>query len=350
MELAQENGTAVLMISHDLAMVARYAHRIAVMQQGRIVEQGEVAEILFRPKHSYTRRLLDALPKRAPARCVERGGTPLVSVRDLTIDYAGRRRLFSRAPDKRAVDGVSLDIHPRETVALVGASGSGKTTFGRCLAGLVGPSAGTVLFRGQPIDRVHTAAWRDYRLNCQMVFQDPFSSLDPRMRVGDIVSEPLRHVAALTRSERQLSLERTLADVGLEPALARRYPHELSGGQRQRVAIGRAIIRRPALVIADEPVSALDMTIQKQILELLKSLQEAYDFACVFISHDLGAVEQVADRVFVMESGRIVEAGERDAVFDQPQHDYTRRLLAASPALSLAGDGFELRSRSSVAV
>jgi peptide/nickel transport system ATP-binding protein len=348
-ELARENGTAVLMISHDLAMVARYAHRIAVMQQGRIVEQGDVSEILFRPQHAYTRRLLDALPKRGPARRVERSGAPLVSVQGVTIDYAGRQRLFSRAPAKRAVDGVSLDIFPRETVALVGASGSGKTSLGRCLAGLIQPSSGTVLFRGDPVEKRHPA-WRQYRLNCQMIFQDPFSSLDPRMRIGDIVAEPLRHVPDMSRSERFERLERTFVDVGLDPALAGRYPHELSGGQRQRVAIGRAIIRRPALVIADEPVSALDMTIQKQILALLRSLQEAYDFACLFISHDLGAVEQVADRVLVMDAGQVVEAGERDAVFEQPQHDYTRRLLAASPALSVAGEGFELQSRSRVAI
>jgi peptide/nickel transport system ATP-binding protein len=183
-----------------------------------------------------------------------------------------------------------------------------------------------------------------------MVFQDPFSSLDPRMRVGDIVAEPLRHVPNLGRPERLRLLERILADVGLDTSLAQRFPHELSGGQRQRVATGRAIIRRPALIIADEPVSALDMTIQKQILELLKSLQDAYDFACLFISHDLGAVEQVADRVLVMDAGKVVEAGARDDIFDRPRHDYTKRLLAASPSLSVSGSGFELHSRSRLAV
>lgn len=349
-ELAKENGTAVLMISHDLAMVARYAHRIVVMQQGRIVEQGGIADILFRPQHPYTRRLLDALPKRGPARQVARNDTPLIAARDLVVDYAGRQRWFSRGPAKRAVDGVSLEIFPRETVALVGASGSGKTTLGRCLAGLIKPSGGELLYRGKTVGASRTEAWRDYRLNCQMVFQDPFSSLDPRMRVGDIVAEPLRHVRGLTRPERLQLLERTLMDVGLDSSLAQRFPHELSGGQRQRVAIGRAIIRRPALIIADEPVSALDMTIQKQILELLKSLQEAYDFACLFISHDLGAVEQVADRVLVMEAGKVVEAGPRDEIFDQPRHDYTKRLLAASPSLSVSGSGFKLRSRNRLAV
>ncbi len=349
-ELARENGTAVLMISHDLAMVARYAHRIAVMQDGRIVEQGEIADILFRPQHPYTRRLLDALPKRSPARHIAQDDQPLIAACDVIIDYAGRQRLFSRGPGKRAVDGVSLEVFARETVALVGASGSGKTTLGRCLAGLIRPSSGALLYRGQPINRSNAAARRDFRLNCQMVFQDPFSSLDPRMRVGEVVAEPLRHVPGLSRPERRLQLERTLADVGLDPALAQRFPHELSGGQRQRVAIGRAIIRRPALIIADEPVSALDMTIQKQILELLKSLQEAYDFACLFISHDLGAVEQVADRVLVMENGKVVESGPRDDIFDRPRHDYTKRLLAASPSLSVSGSGFELQTRSRAAI
>ncbi|HWA47903.1 MAG TPA: ABC transporter ATP-binding protein [Dongiaceae bacterium] len=349
-ELAKENGTAVLMISHDLAMVARYAHHIAVMRQGHIVEQGEIADILFRPQHPYTRRLLDALPKRGPARQVDRTDAPLIAARDVTVDYAGRQRWFSRGPGKRAVDGVSLEIFPRETVALVGASGSGKTTLGRCLAGLIKPSGGELLYRGKPVGRSKTEAWRDYRLNCQMVFQDPFSSLDPRMRVGDIVAEPLRHVPNLGRLERLRLLERILADVGLDSSLAQRFPHELSGGQRQRVAIGRAIIRRPALIIADEPVSALDMTIQNQILELLKSLQDTYDFACLFISHDLGAVEQVADRVLVMDAGKVVETGPRDEIFDRPRHDYTKRLLAASPSLSVAGSGFELQTRSRLAI
>ncbi|MGK9167566.1 ABC transporter ATP-binding protein [Inquilinus limosus] len=346
-ELTRENGTAVLMISHDLAMVARYARHVVVLQHGRAVDGGPTEQVLLSPRDDYTRKLLDALPKRGPARPVADQGEPLIAVEDVTIDHAGRQRLFSRTPPKRAVDGVSLAIHPGETVALVGGSGSGKTTLGRAIVGLLRPSHGRILFRGRDVHGDHRdAAARDHRLNCQMIFQDPYSSLDPRMRVGPIVAEPLRLVPEMTARQKAERLAETLIDVGLSPDHARRYPHQLSGGQRQRVAIARAIIRRPAFVIADEPVSALDMTVQKQILELFRALQDRYGFACLFVSHDLGAVEQVADRVAVMQAGKIVEAGPRDAVFDRPQHDYTRELLAAAPALHrLDGGGFELKGR-----
>ncbi|WP_026871004.1 ABC transporter ATP-binding protein [Inquilinus limosus] len=346
-ELTRENGTAVLMISHDLAMVARYARHVVVLQRGRAVDGGPTEQVLLSPRDDYTRKLLDALPKRGPARPAAGSSEPLIAVEDVTIDHAGRQRLFSRTPPKRAVDGVSLAIHPGETVALVGGSGSGKTTLGRAIVGLLRPSHGRILFRGRDVhgDRQDAAA-RDHRLNCQMIFQDPYSSLDPRMKVGAIVAEPLRLVPEMTAPQKAERLAETLTDVGLSPDHARRYPHQLSGGQRQRVAIARAIIRRPAFVIADEPVSALDMTVQKQILELFRALQDRYGFACLFVSHDLGAVEQVADRVAVMQSGKIVEAGPRDAVFDHPQHDYTRELLAAAPALHrLDGGGFELKGR-----
>ncbi len=346
-ELTRENGTAVLMISHDLAMVARYARHVVVLQHGRAVDGGPTEQVLLSPRDDYTRKLLDALPKRGPARPPVDTSVPLIAVEDVTIDHAGRQRLFSRTPPKRAVDGVSLAIHPGETVALVGGSGSGKTTLGRAIVGLLKPTAGRILFRDGDVhgDRDGAAA-RDHRLNCQMIFQDPYSSLDPRMKIGQIVSEPLRLAPEMTPKQKADRLAETLADCGLTQAYAGRYPHQLSGGQRQRVAIARAIIRRPAFVIADEPVSALDMTVQKQILELFRALQERYGFACLFVSHDLGAVEQVADRVAVMQSGKIVESGPRDTVFDHPQHDYTRELLAAAPALHrLDGGGFELKGR-----
>ncbi|WP_395680150.1 ABC transporter ATP-binding protein [Inquilinus sp.] len=346
-ELTRENGTAVLMISHDLAMVARYARHVVVLQHGRAVDGGPTEQVLLSPRDDYTRKLLDALPKRGAARPPVDTSAPLIAVEDVTIDHAGRQRLFSRTPPKRAVDGVSLAIHPGETVALVGGSGSGKTTLGRAIVGLLKPTSGRILFRDGDVhgDRDGAAA-RDHRLNCQMIFQDPYSSLDPRMKVGQIVSEPLRLAPEMNAAQKADRLAETLADCGLTQAYAGRYPHQLSGGQRQRVAIARAIIRRPAFVIADEPVSALDMTVQKQILELFRALQERYGFACLFVSHDLGAVEQVADRVAVMQSGKIVESGPRDTVFDHPQHEYTRELLAAAPALHrLDGGGFELKGR-----
>jgi peptide/nickel transport system ATP-binding protein len=304
------------------------------MQQGMIVEQGTTEHILSAPPHPYTRRLLDALPRRGPAQPVAPAGTPLIELRDLVIDYPGRKRLFAgETAAKRAVDGVSLSLQPGETLALVGQSGSGKTTLGRALVGLVTPSGGEVLFRGRSMRGVSAAERRAMRRQCQFIFQDPYSSLDPRMRVGEVLGEPLRNLPDLGAGERRARVEAVLDDVGLPRDFLRRFPHELSGGQRQRVAIGRAIIGRPALVIADEPVSALDMTVQKQILELFGSLRRQYGFACLFISHDLGAVEQVADRVAVMQDGRIVELATRDALFDDPQHAYTRQLLAATPSL-----------------
>ena len=345
-ELTRENGTAVLMISHDLAMVARYARHVVVLQRGRAVDGGPTEQVLLHPRDDYTRRLLDALPKRGPARPPVDRTVPLLAVENVTIDHAGRQRLFSRSAAKRAVDGVSLAIHPGETLALVGGSGSGKTTLGRAIIGLKQPSGGRILFRGQEVHGGQGPGARDHRLNCQMIFQDPYSSLDPRMKIGAIVAEPLRLAPEMSAKQKADRLAETLVDCGLSPEHAGRYPHQLSGGQRQRVAIARAIIRRPALVIADEPVSALDMTVQKQILELFRSLQERYGFACLFVSHDLGAVEQVADRVAVMQSGKIVETGPRDTVFDHPQHDYTRELLAAAPSLHrLDGGGFELKGR-----
>jgi peptide/nickel transport system ATP-binding protein len=345
-ELTRENGTAVLMISHDLAMVARYARHVVVLQHGRAVDGGPTEQVLLSPRDDYTRKLLDALPKRGPTRPPVEQDQPLIAVENVTVDHAGRQRMFSRTAAKRAVDGVSLAIHPGETVALVGGSGSGKTTLGRAIVGLLKPSGGRILFRGRDVHGRHDAAARDHRLNCQMIFQDPYSSLDPRMTIGQIVAEPLRLVPEMTAKQRTERLAETLVDCGLTPEHAGRYPHQMSGGQRQRVAIARAIIRRPAFVIADEPVSALDMTVQKQILELFRALQDRYGFACLFVSHDLGAVEQVADRVAVMQSGKIVETGPRDTVFDHPQHAYTRELLAAAPSLHrLADGGFELKGR-----
>jgi peptide/nickel transport system ATP-binding protein len=330
-------GTAVLMVSHDLPMVARYTGRIVVMAQGRIVEENTTEELLRRPREAYTRRLLGAMPRRLPARPVSEAA-PIVEVKGLVIDYPGRRRLLRKAPDKRALHGIDLTIRPGEVVAVVGGSGSGKTTLGRAIAGLIRPSRGAILFDGRPIAK-GMSAWRDYRLNCQMVFQDPYSSLDPRMTLGELIGEGLRLVPGLGPAEKRKRTAEALAEVGLTPEFGSRYPHELSGGQRQRVAIARAVVRRPSFVIADEPVSALDVTVRAQILQLFADLQKRRGFSCLFISHDLAVVEQVADRVVVMQDGRIVEEGPRDAVFDRPQAPYTRLLLSAIPALETSGDG-----------
>ncbi|MCA0241872.1 MAG: ABC transporter ATP-binding protein [Proteobacteria bacterium] len=341
--LTREQGAAAIVISHDLAMVAEFAQRVVVMEAGRIVETGSSEAILLQPRHPYTRRLLDALPRRAPARAVARTPVPVLEVRDLAVDFPGRRGLFRRkSAPKQAVRGVSLQVMAGETVALVGASGSGKTTVGRAIVGLQAASRGEVLFQGRPIGIRDAAAHQAWRQGCQMVFQDPYGSLDPRMRVAELVAEALR---ALRRPEAAERVRQTLAEVGLDPAFGERFPHELSGGQRQRVAIARAIVRKPAFVVADEPVSALDMTVQKQILSLIRALQDKHGFACLFVSHDLGAVEQVADRVLVMDEGQIVEDGARDQVFDHARHPVTRRLLGAMPALQPEGEGFRLLRR-----
>lgn len=334
-ELTRAEGTAVLLISHDLPMVARYTSRLVVMEKGVIVEQGTTEDILQKPQHPYTKKLLSSLPFRAEARVLPSDAKAMVSARDIIVDYPGRKGFLKKAAPKRALHGVSIDIHEGEVVALVGGSGSGKTTLGRTIAGLVKESSGQILFNG----RARDADWTDYRMNCQMVFQDPYSSLDPRMTILSLVEEALRLVPDITSADKKKRAYETLEEVGLNSDYALRYPHELSGGQRQRVAIARAIARRPKFLIADEPVSALDVTVRAQVLDLFSNLQKRYGFSCLFISHDLGVVEQVADRVIVMQDGRIIEQGDRDTIFDTPKEAYTRRLLQAIPALDLNENG-----------
>jgi peptide/nickel transport system ATP-binding protein len=334
-ELTKAEGTAILLISHDLPMVARYTSRIVVMEKGVVVEQGTTEQILETPQHTYTRKLLSSLPTRGEVREIDTGSAPMISARNIVVDYPGRKSLFRKGTPKRALHGVSVDIHAGEVVALVGGSGSGKTTLGRTIAGLVKQSSGDILFRG----RERAADWRDYRLNCQMVFQDPYSSLDPRMTILALVEEALRLVPDIDRTAKKKRAYETLEEVGLGAEYALRYPHELSGGQRQRVAIARAIARRPKFLIADEPVSALDVTVRAQVLTLFSDLQKRYGFSCLFISHDLGVVEQVADRVIVMQDGQIIERGDRNTIFDKPKEAYTRRLLSAIPALDLNETG-----------
>jgi peptide/nickel transport system ATP-binding protein len=329
-ELAQEEGTAVLLITHNLGLVARYAQRAIVMNKGVLVEAGEVEQILYAPQQAYTRQLIGALPHRGPATQRSAPPVPLIEARALSVSYQGAARSWwRRGAEHKVLDAVNLTVHAGETVAVVGGSGSGKTTLGRAILKLLPNSGGEIYFRGEPVDR---RGVQDLRFACQLVFQDPFSSLNPRQRVGEIVLEPLKLVPGMTAAQASFRVEEVLSEVGLE-GFARRLPHQLSGGQRQRVAIARAIVRRPAFVVADEPVSALDMSIQAQILALFQSLQKVHGFACLFISHDLAAVEQIADRVVVMEAGRIVEQGSRDEVFDSPQHAYTRALLAAAPVI-----------------
>ena len=342
--LTRERNTAVLLISHDLPMVARYTERVIVMKQGEVVESGNTAAMLAAPEQDYTRKLLEAIPRRQPARTLP-AAEPVVEVRNLVVEYGGHQRLFSRTASKRVLHGIDLSIQPKEIVAVVGGSGSGKTTLGRTIAGLIKPTEGDILFKGHAIHR-SDPGWRDYRLNCQMVFQDPYSSLNPRMTIAQLVGEGLRQVDGMSNADKRARVAKMLQEVGLDGKYGDRHPHELSGGQRQRVAIARALVRHPAFVIADEPVSALDVTVRAQVLELFAELQDRHGFSCLFISHDLGVVEQVADRVLVMQSGRIIEQGSRDAVFDHPHHAYTRTLLSAIPALiPTPGGGMQLKWR-----
>lgn len=336
-DLTRERGTTVLLISHDLPMIARYSNRVVVMRHGEVVETGDTADVLAKPRHDYTRNLLSTLPVRGPSRVVPKAD-PLISVRDLVVDFEARGGWFKKTGGKRALHGVTIDVLPNEVVAVVGGSGSGKTTAARVMAGLVRPSEGKLLFKGQPVER-RSSQYHEYRYHTQMVFQDPYSSLDPRMKVGELVGEALRFSKELSSSQKVDRIRETLEDVGLGGDYANRYAHEMSGGQRQRVAIARALVRRPAFVIADEAVSALDVTVRAQVLDLFAKLQQSYGFGCLFITHDLGVVEQIADRVVVMNDGRIIEQGTRDEIFDAPQNDYTRRLLSAIPMLELTGEG-----------
>lgn len=330
-ELTSDYGTAVIMISHDLPVVARYTDQIIVMQHGNIVEQNRTQTVVSTPQMAYTQKLLAAVPKRGETRVISTA-TPIIEVKKLAVEYAASSSLFGKREAHLALKSIDLHVAPGEVVALVGGSGSGKTTLGRTIAGLIKPKSGEILFEGQKAVK-GSAGWQRYRAQCQMVFQDPASSLDPRMTIEALIGEALNPVAGMTGAQKRERIAEVLDEVALSATYAKRYQHELSGGQRQRVAIARAVARRPAFIVADEPVSALDVTVRAQILELIEQLQAQHGFSCLFISHDLAVVEQVADRVVVMRHGEIVENGLRDQIFDAPQHDYTRDLLNASMRL-----------------
>ena len=335
-ELARDNDVATLLITHDLGVVARYADRVLVLEKGLPVETGSTLEVLTRPTHGYTKRLVGSRPGHTQrGRTAEVTEAPvLLSVEKASLAYPGQRGLLGAGTPKTIVHDVDLTLRAGEIMALVGASGSGKSTLGRAVLGLQELASGTIRFDGVSLGAMDAGQLRRFRAAVQLIFQDPFSCLDPRMRVSDIVAAPLRHhdLDTTTRRDR---VEQVLHEVGLAD-LGPRFPHQMSGGQRQRVAIARAIVSRPRLVVADEPVSALDMTIQAQVLSLLQQLQADHGFACLFITHDLSVVEQIADHVAVMSAGRIVERGPARTVLDAPQHDYTRELLAATPRLPSA--------------
>jgi peptide/nickel transport system ATP-binding protein len=334
-ELARDTGAAVLLITHDLGLVSRYTRKAIVLEKGRLMESGTTEQILLNPRNPYTQRLVASLPRdHGDLTAVSASVPTVLEVRNACVEYPGRPGLFRRATPKRVVHDVSLDVREGEIVAIVGASGSGKSTLGRAVLGLRPLAAGTVRFNGIDFSNMTAEQHRQFRRSAQLVFQDPFSSLDPRLRVRDIVGATLRHVGNLGPAEKQARVQEVLEEVGL-PSFGSRFPHQMSGGQRQRVAIARAVVSRPRLVIADEPVSALDVTIQQQVLTLLQNLQSQYGFACLFITHDLAVVRQIAARVIVMSSGRVVEEGLVASVFRNPTHEYTRELLDATPTLQV---------------
>jgi peptide/nickel transport system ATP-binding protein len=311
------------------------------------VEEGPAGPLLSAARDPYTRALVAAMPRRGPSPAPRPAAPPVIEAQALSVSYPGRGGLFRRAAPQRAVDGVSLAIRPGEVVALVGGSGSGKTTLGRAMLRLLPAGGGRLLFRGEDVTRLSGTALLGFRMACQIVFQDPYSSLDPRMRLREIVAEPLRLPAGMPRAERLRRAEAMLDEVGLG-GLGPRHPHALSGGQRQRAAIARALVRDPAFVVADEAVSALDATVRKQVLGLLRDQQRRRGFACLFVTHDLAVVEEIADRIVVMQDGRIVEEGPRDRVLDHPAHGYTRALLAASLRLPDAGAATPLAAQPSL--
>ncbi|MFA5627876.1 MAG: ABC transporter ATP-binding protein [Thiohalomonadaceae bacterium] len=333
-ELQAEFGMAVLLITHDLNMVRYFAERVCVMQKGRLVEQGEVAALFAAPQHPYTQHLMASEPdaiSAAEERAAFEQQSPLLQAHDLSCVFPIKAGFFRRqVGEVRAVDKVQLQLRPGETLGIVGESGSGKSTLGLCLLRLQ-DCQGEIMFVDQRLDKLSQAGLRPLRRHFQMVFQDPFSSLSPRLTVEQIIGEGLGlHFPQLDKDARRARTLQVLDEVGLPADILARYPHEFSGGQRQRIAIARAIVLEPKLILFDEPTSALDVSVQKQVLSLLHELQQRHRLSYLFISHDLRVIRAVAHRVMVMHQGEVVETAPTEQLFASPQHPYTQKLLAAT--------------------
>jgi len=328
--LKNQHHMSMLFITHDLGIVRKFADRVCVMTKGKIVETGTVEQVFTNPQHAYTRHLLAAEPKGEPPPADDK--KPVVMQGgDIKVWFPIKAGLMRKVVDHvKAVDGIDITLREGQTVGVVGESGSGKTTLGLALSRLIS-SKGRISFIGQSIDAYSYAMMKPLRNRLQVVFQDPYGSLSPRMSVGDIIAEGLKvHETSLSYEERDRRVATALEEVGLDPATRWRYPHEFSGGQRQRIAIARAMVLKPRFVMLDEPTSALDMSVQAQVVDLLRDLQSKHDLAYLFISHDLKVVKALANEVIVMRHGKIVESGPAKSIFEAPKEDYTRALMAAA--------------------
>lgn len=340
-ELRRDHGTAIALITHDMGVVARMCDRIQVMRHGRYVEEGSADDIFYTPQNDYTKMLLEAMPRLDGKSGSDRQIKPyqprleqtdFLEVDDLKVHFQISSGFFAKPALLRAVDGVSFALRPGETIGIVGESGSGKSTLARAVLQLIPPTFGAVTWLGSNLTALDRQSMKQKRKDLQIVFQDPMASLNPAMTIGDSIMEPLRIFQRdATKADRKALIAAQMERVGLEPAMINRYPHELSGGQNQRVGIARATILKPKLVICDEAVSALDVSIQAQILELLGGLQAESDLSYLFISHDLSVVREISHRILVMYLGSVVEMADRDDLFKNPQHPYTRQLISAVP-------------------
>jgi len=328
--LKNQHHMSMLFITHDLGIVRKFADRVCVMTKGKIVETGTVEQVFTNPQHAYTRHLLAAEPKGEPPPADDKKPVVMQGA-DIKVWFPIKAGLMRKVVDHvKAVDGIDITLREGQTVGVVGESGSGKTTLGLALSRLIS-SKGRISFIGQSIDAYSYAMMKPLRNRLQVVFQDPYGSLSPRMSVGDIIAEGLKvHETSLSYEERDRRVATALEEVGLDPATRWRYPHEFSGGQRQRIAIARAMVLKPRFVMLDEPTSALDMSVQAQVVDLLRDLQSKHDLAYLFISHDLKVVKALANEVIVMRHGKIVESGPAKSIFEAPKEDYTRALMAAA--------------------
>ncbi|SDH79686.1 ABC transporter ATP-binding protein [Pseudomonas panipatensis] len=336
-DLQARLGMALLLITHDLNLVRRIAHRVCVMQRGCIVEQGDCESLFRAPQHPYTRELLGAEPRGKPAD--NPAGPPLLEVQDLRVWFPIKKGVFRRTVDHvKAVDGIDFSLPQGQTLGIVGESGSGKSTLGLAILRLI-ESRGSIRFEGKTLNGMTQSQVRPLRREMQVVFQDPYGSLSPRLSVGQIVGEGLDIHGICDRAEQEQRIVEALVEVGLDPETRNRYPHEFSGGQRQRIAIARALVLKPALILLDEPTSALDRSVQRQVVELLRHLQTKYNLTYLFISHDLSVVRALSHHLMVIRQGKVVEQGPAQEVFSAPRHSYTKQLLEA--ALMAPADALE---------